>query len=466
MRLRLRALPLLLLGCGALAPPQAWALPDLARGMAALERGELAAAEADLVPLAEQGYAEAQVRLARVYDAQETPDGAVKAAHWYRIAAEQDPALRLQLARSLMRTGTPGALAEARKLLDALAAEDERAALPLQLRLYRELPQLVAPQKAALLAQKLAASSLVEERAEAMSWYRANRLAHPAYEQALAAMCDKDRKAVEACYADLARHFRTVEDNAALEKLRTEVTARFEQQQVTPETLERVARYLSADDLPGKADYRTAYALMLKIEEPSPEAITRKARLLIAQPNLDPSAKPEEMLKRAHAQGSGEAAIQLGRLYLDEYSPLANPAEAKKLLSEAAQTLPSAHTWLGRLYERGYFGLPDPDAATSHYLIAARAGNSSADIALARMFWANRGIRQDPVQAYAFARLAQHAEHPGAPEFLAELVPAMTRQQVAEGLRLAQAELDARTAAAVSPDNGESAVATAEVHTP
>lgn len=442
MRLRLLAL----LACIGVAAP-VLALPDLARGRAALQRGDLAAAEADLQPLAEQGYLEAQVGLARLYVAQDTPEAAERAVRWYRLAVKQDPAHRLPLARSLMRSGKADP-AEVERLLVQLAKERDVAVLPVQLRLYREFPELADPGQAARLAQELAASRDPQVRVEAIAWYRANRLQDEAYEAALGALCEKDRERVEECYADLARHFRLKDDPGALKKLHAEAVTRYAAQQMSVETLERVARHLAADDLPGKPEYALAYGLLAKIRQPSPEVMARRARLLLANPALDENANPEDLLQAAHAQGSAEAALQLGRLYLDEFHPHADPLKAQALLSEAAKTLPSAHTWLGRLYERGYLGLPEPERALQHYLIAARAGNSNADFALARMYSSNRGVTVDAVQALAFARIAEQQGHPGAGEFILQLLPAMGEQQVEDGQQLAQREWTARTAQA------------------
>lgn len=442
MRWRLLAL---LAGVALGAP--ALALPDLARGRAALDRGDLVAAEADLQPLAERGFLEAQVALARVYAAQDTPEAADRAVRWYRLAAQQDPSMRLPLARSLMRSGTADP-AEIEQLLLALVRERDLAAPTLQLRLLRDFPQLAEAGQAARIAQTLATSPQAEARIEAIAWYRANRLEDEAYAAALGALCEKHRSMVEECYADLARHFRAGGDAEALTKLRAEALQRFEEKKLSAPTLERIARHLSADDQPGAPDYKAAYLLLSKIEQPSADVMARRARLLLAQPALDSEADPEALLKAAHAQGSVEAALQLGRLYLDELHPSADPVQAEQLLRTAAKALPSAHTWLGRLYERGYLGLPDPARALQHYLIAARAGNANADLALARMYASNRGVRVDAVQAYSFARVAERQGHPGAGEFIVQLLPTMNEEQVLAAQALAQREWAARGVAA------------------
>ena len=456
------ALPALALaGCAALAATSAWALPDLARGRAAADRGDVAAAEADLVPLAERGYLEAQTRLARLYGSQDTPDSTAKSVEWARLAAEQDPAMRAVLARGLMRMGPAADPAEIDQLLQELIAENDTAARPLQLRLYRELPQLADRQKVAVLAQTVAASPIVEERAEAIAWYRANREAEPGYEKALVSMCEKDRKQVEECYADLSRYFRKTNDSEGQKRLRKELVERFEAKKVSDATIERVARNLSADDQAGKGDVPAAYALFMKIKDPSPTVTARKARLLIQQPALDPSAKPEEMLKDAYAKGSLEAALQLGRMYMDEVNPSADATEAARLLNEALPAFPSAHVWIGRLYERGYYGLPDPKKALEHYLAAARVGNPNADYALARMYTVNRGVKVDPILAYSFASIAESSGHTGAAEITAQLRSTMTSQQLARAQQIAHAETAARQAALALPQTDAARVAAA-----
>lgn len=453
---------LLALWVGLLSSAAALALPDLARGRAALQRGDLAAAEKDLAPLAEQGYLEAQVGLARVYAAQDTPESAAQAARWYRLAAAQDPSQRIGLARSLMRSGKADP-AEVDALLKALVAERDAAAPALQLRLYREVPSLAKPGEAALLAQALAASRDAQARSEAISWYRDNRLQDEAYEAALGALCERDRARIQECYADLARHFRLRKDAGALRKVQAEVLERDEAGQMSDDSLERVARYLSADDLPGEPMVDLAHALLVRIEAPSAQVMARRARLLLEYPALDSNSDPEALLQQAHAQGSAEAALQLGRLYLDEFHPHADPLKAQALLKEAAQTLPAAHTWLGRLYERGYLGLPQPELALQHYLIAARAGNSNADFALARMYSTNRGVQVDAVQALAFARLAEQQGHPGAGELIQGLMTRSGPDQLDLGLQLAQREWAARSAQAAT---GDAQIATAPKENP
>lgn len=441
----------------AMLASNAHALPDLARGLAALERGEIASAEADLLPLAEQGYAQAQAALGRLYSRQDHPEAAAKAAHWLRVVAHKDPAMRVPLARALLRmaptTADPG---EIERLLGDAIAQGDLAAMAVQLRLYRAFPERENLPQATAWAHRVADSRVVEERAEAIAWYRTHA-SQADIAQRLLRVCESSRSQIELCYADLAGHYRAVNDVAAVDRLRKEVLERFERKALSADTLERVARTLSADDLPGDAVPAAAYALLERIESPTPEGLARKARLLLADPALAPKIDPLALLKSAYAQGSPEAALQLGRLALDPLSTTADPVAAERLLGEAALSLPAAHFYLGRMFERGYRGEVNPARAQRHYLLAARAGYVRADLALAQMYASNRGIEVDPVKAYAFARLAQHNGVAGGAEYLQQLGSTLAAAERAQGQKLAEREFAARNAAATRKTPGSAA---------
>ena len=70
------------------AGPSAYA--DFNKGQAAYDRGDYATALREWKPLAEQGHAEAQFSLGRMYaNGQGVPQDDKAAAQWYRLAAEQ-----------------------------------------------------------------------------------------------------------------------------------------------------------------------------------------------------------------------------------------------------------------------------------------------------------------------------------------------------------------------------------------
>lgn len=439
----------LMLACGA-----ALALPDLARGLAALERGEVEQARADLAPLAEYGYVKAQIGLARLFAAEPSPEARQHAEEWLRRAVKQDPSVRLELARLLLADAPHSDPMEVDRLLTAVAQErGDDAVLRLRVRLYREYPQHFKTNEAAEFAARAAASEQPELRAAALSWYRVHA-GQPQYAEALAQLCRRDLDVQPDCHADLARHARQIGDaeqyRVSLRIARSKAAAG----ELPADTIGRVARVAVAEDLPGEPDPSVAYALFAQVEQPAPDTRVRIAKLLLDDPTLDPEADAVAMLAQAMEQGSGEtadeAAMVLGRHYLSARNPQADPARAERLLLDAVATQPAANFYLGRMFERGYRGRVQPQRALRHYLDAARGGYVWADMALARMFWNNRGVKVDPVNACTFALLADHNGVNEATELLQTLSRAMSPAQLEAAEGLAQREHRARHADTVT----------------
>lgn len=437
------ALPLLLFAVLGLSASPAWSLPDLARGKAALARGDLLMAEENLLPLAERGFVEAQLAVGRMYIAEGTPESMDKAQRWYRRAIKSEPEARISLARLLLQNvETSDPLEIESLLLDAQEASQPDA-LALRVRLYRSYPHKFNSVSAAKFAERAADSRRADDRAEAISWYRVHSDV-PAYASALATLCEQDKNLQEDCLADLARHYRLNNRREDVAALRKEVREKFAAGKISNDALERFAQVLAADELPGEADPKGAYKLLALIEAPTSETQARVAKLLISYPELDSSRDPDTLLRRAYEQGSFEAAMLLGRRYLKPTNPNADPIRAQALLSEAADHVPAAHYFLGRFYERGYEGTVEATRALEHYLQAARQGYSRADLALSKMYSNNRGIKLDPVNAHVFARLAAHYQVEGAVEQLVEVQQSLSEQQLAEAQLKAEQEFDAR----------------------
>lgn len=89
----------------ALATTQAWA--DLSSGLGAMERSDYATALKELAPLAEQGNAEAQSNLGRMYlYGWGIKKSEAAAAKWYRKAAEQGDARAQKMLAYMYEQGT------------------------------------------------------------------------------------------------------------------------------------------------------------------------------------------------------------------------------------------------------------------------------------------------------------------------------------------------------------------------
>ena len=385
------------------------ALPDLQRGRAELAAGNTEAAVQDFAPLAERGYPEAQIGLARIHTARGTPADIARAADWYRRALKSQPTVDLPLARMLIRSATPANLNEAEGLLRGAEQRGEPRALAVLIALYTDHPELDLSGDTENLVRRAEALNppLPQASAAVVRWYR-TAPAGVAQSDALVKYCQTVLNILPDCYTDLARHYRAQGDTNRLAHYTELAATGYSQGSVPMPVIERLARHLVNPREPGEPQPRIAYRLLNLSDERSPAGQVLLANLLIQSPELDTRINPIQLLERAYAQGSPEAALALGRRYM-EGSPIAlEPRRAESYLIEAARTLPAAHLALGTLYERGMLGEADPVRALDHYLTAARAGSPRADWALARMFMASRGIARNTTNAYVFASLAVH----------------------------------------------------------
>ncbi|MDP3856988.1 MAG: hypothetical protein Q8Q73_04405 [Stagnimonas sp.] len=406
------------------------ALPDLQRGKAALAAGDLAGARRDLQPLAEQGYQDAQLQLANAYARQETPAGDREALRWFRLALPRAPQLRVRTARLLLRIAEAApagsaaqqqALAEAEPLLRQADAEGDASALVPLLALLTAHPERDTQErrKAVHLVAQAERLQTPDGEAALLRWYRAN----PADTgERLLALCTRAAARLPECAVDMGRHYRASGNSQALAELVARTLAQLDRQQLDPGIAERLGSSLISEAQAGAPDPKNAYALLSRVQDQSTEARTRLAKLLLAQPDLDPGAKPDRLLASAVDAGSQEAALALARLYLRGEELPVEPRTAERLLLKATAEEPAAHYFLGQIYQRGELGRAEPVRAAEHYLQAARRGYPRGDLALARLYSDNRGVRVDRANAYLFARLA-------AADGVAEAIPLLDEQR-------------------------------------
>ena len=137
--------------------------------------------------------------------------------------------------------------------------------------------------------------------------------------------------------------------------------------------------------------------------------------MAVASPYLLTDIDLEAVLKKAHAEKRPRAALMLGELYFFAQRVPRDPKRAESFFNTAKQhptTEVTAHYRLGRLYQSGYLGRPDPELALKNLLYAARRQMVAADRQLARMFYDTPGVRTDRLNAYVFARLSDEAGFP------------------------------------------------------
>ncbi len=139
------------------------------------------------------------------------------------------------------------------------------------------------------------------------------------------------------------------------------------------------------------------------------------AGVAVAFSYLLPDVNIESVLQEGAKAQIPAASLYLGRLYgLNQRVPR-NARLSEASLLEALrfrETAASAHERLGRLYQLGYLGRPDPQQALDHMLYAARRRVAVADKHLARLFYDSPGVRIDRVSSYVFARLSEDSGTP------------------------------------------------------
>ncbi|HUR41952.1 MAG TPA: tetratricopeptide repeat protein [Verrucomicrobiae bacterium] len=421
--------------------------PDLGRGKAALEAGDTETAERDLAPLAELGYEDAKLALARVYARRTDPESQKQAIALYTELLKEDPAVAVPLARMLMADGgNAQTLAQAEKILDkAHKGGDPRAAIAL-LELYSDHPQRDTRQRSATLAAQVGKQRTPEAEVAVIKWYRRNALTDTKFAAELIKRCENAKDRLPECYVDLARHYRASGNDKEVRELAKNAQGRFSVGVLPSPVLEKLAWSLVSEDIPGTAYPDLAQPMLKTAAETSDVARVRLARLLIENPHLDPEGKPELLLLKAAERGSAEASLVLGRMYLDGKLAAADPVKALKYLEQAAAAEPAAHYHLGRIYKRGYLGKSDPVLAARYYLTAARSGYARADQALAQLFSDNRGVRPNLANAYVFASIAAEAKTPEGALMLKQIRALMKPGDLQEAERLLKQELAVRNA--------------------
>jgi hypothetical protein len=111
----------------------------------------------------------------------------------------------------------------------------------------------------------------------------------------------------------------------------------------------------------------------------------------------------------------------------------------------AEQGSADAQLSLGKLYVSGQ-GVPKNSVeAAKWFLLAAQQGRAVAQIQMARMHLAGAGVMKDYVEAYKWAKLAGAQGDGQAQQILSFLVPKMTPQQTARAETLVRESLEKKT---------------------
>ena len=433
------AIALALAGCAG--------LPDQQLARQAYAMGDTATAERHFRQLAELGYSDASVGLADIQVASGEPEKIRQAEHTYRQAADQSPRAQARLGRLLASKpdASEAERREAAQLLESAMESGESSALMPLVMLYLHYPQYW-PQ---ISAQQRIDTWRKEGKPQAdgaqILLYRTQGT-YAEHLDEVEQICRSNLSQMDICYVELATVYQmrgqAEQQQALIEQLRS--AYRFGS--VPPERLEKVAQVL-ADSALGKPDEQTAQALLESIAENYPPAWVSLARLLYDYPALGDNEQMFDYLKRGQQAAQPRADLLLGRLYYEGKWLPQDPKAAEAHLLKAAASETSAHYFLGQLYRRGYLGQVYPQKAVDHLITAARRGQTSADFALAQLYSQGRGIRPNPINAYAFASLATQVENPHAAELKNTLEGQLSAAEKQQARQLMQRELQQRGSA-------------------
>jgi len=142
---------------------------------------------------------------------------------------------------------------------------------------------------------------------------------------------------------------------------------------------------------------------------------TEAAGVAVSFPYLLADVTLENVLKSGVAQRVPRASLFLGELYyLNQRAPREASLGEDSLRNtlQFRSTIATGHYRLGRLYQRGYLGRPDPQKSLDNFLYAARRRVTAADTHLARLFYDSPGTRVNRINSYVFARLSEDAGMP------------------------------------------------------
>jgi len=161
-------------------------------------------------------------------------------------------------------------------------------------------------------------------------------------------------------------------------------------------------------------------------------------------------AEAAKWYRQAAEQGRAEAQTALGELYEAGQGVPCDDAKAAQWYRRAAEQGHVAGQYsLAVLYVMGK-GVPrDIAEAVKLYRQAADQGNALAQYNLGMRYMEGDGVPKDPVEAYKWLRLAAAQNLSDAAKARDELKRSMTREQMAEGQRRADA-FAARTPGAPS----------------
>lgn len=163
------------------------------------------------------------------------------------------------------------------------------------------------------------------------------------------------------------------------------------------------------------------------------------AALPVPAQQSEAARKQFEEFKAKAEKGDAEAQFKLGGCYRVGVGVAKAAPEAVKWYRKAAeQGHAQAQNNLGTCYYTGNGVTSDKVEAVNWYRKAAEQGDFAAQFKLGYFYAKGEGVAENDVEAYKWFSIAVHRGFPPDDEALTTLEKRMTKEQIAEGKRLAR----------------------------
>ena len=131
------------------------------------------------------------------------------------------------------------------------------------------------------------------------------------------------------------------QNDERMDALIDQALSRYPSRDVDADLLYAMASALLTNDVPQPPEQLRAAELLEIAAKRRVKALARLGDLLVDRPDLIEDADPIGMLERAHEAGSAEAALTLGRAYMNGTLVEIDPDRAEDYLKQAAEALPA-----------------------------------------------------------------------------------------------------------------------------
>lgn len=172
----------------------------------------------------------------------------------------------------------------------------------------------------------------------------------------------------------------------------------------------------------------------------SPAMITKASYMMSFADSYDPESTLA-LIERIESQQSQLGRALRASAHMVRSWPILDPYKAHDLIQALlAEGYENAYLNLGELYSMGGLDQVEQFKAIATYKKLAAQGSASAFYRIATIYGRGRGICNDKVRAYAYAKIAVDYGELGASKYLQELAAEISQEELAKA-RLAQADI-------------------------